>query len=75
MPRTCRECSCSDDRACIRVVDVAEIGLFFPTDGLTELGDGTTVETCGWAEPDLCSGCASGSGEWIPPARQEHAHA
>lgn len=45
--RTCRVCGCTDDRACLVLVDGG--GIF----------DDEYVP-CSWAEPDVCSGCVDG---------------
>lgn len=57
MSATCRECGCTETNACV----------LYPREGT----DQDVVQTCHWAEPDLCSACTPAAGNrWVHPAEQ-----
>lgn len=59
--RRCRECGCTEDRACIW------LGTDF---GGPPFGGDPPV--CGWIADDLCTACAPGHAEgWLHPDEQE----
>lgn len=55
--RTCRECDCTDVRACVLVERMGE-----------SIDDARAVSTCTWVEDDLCSACAETTQVlWVRP--------
>lgn len=61
MARTCRECGCTDARACTRLRPSGE--------GEPFLEEGAKVlERCSWVNTDLCTACVPSAGEgWQHP--------
>lgn len=53
METTCRECGCTEQDACV---------LF------ARIDSDDVVQTCHWAEPDLCSACTpEATDRWVHP--------